>query len=241
MQMETNYDRYVAHFDMLGFKSAITRNLDEAWGALSDLRLSMDKILKMCIGDLSTGQVIADRIKAYIFSDSVLIFTHSNQPDDLKAILILASHLFSESLASCVPLRGGISFGRFLFNPDLHLFCGTPFVRAYQLAESSQWSGIIVDKSVAKNYFNGTSKLTSNNTSVLVQWDVPVKPSGIQRHWVVNWPLVFKDSFNKPAPITPEDYYQAFESLFGPYSELSDSAKAKYKNTVSFINWVLDS
>jgi hypothetical protein len=123
-----NQNRYVAHFDMLGFKTAIDRNLNEAWGALCDLRASMDKILKLAIEDTISNQVIADRIRAYIFSDSILIFTLSDLPEDLKAILILSSHLFSESLASCVPLRGGISHGKFFFNLDLHLFCGKPFV-----------------------------------------------------------------------------------------------------------------
>ncbi|MCP4711244.1 MAG: FRG domain-containing protein [Planctomycetes bacterium] len=161
MDNKLDHKRYVAHFDMLGFKSVIARDLDEAWGALCDLRSSMDKILRMAIGDISTGQVIADRIRAHIFSDSILIFTLSNKPEDLKAILILSSQLFSKSLESCVPLRGGISVGKFYFNEDLNLFCGTPFVQAYQIAESAQWSGIVVHDSVAKNYFKEPSRLTS--------------------------------------------------------------------------------
>lgn len=235
------YNRYVAHFDMLGFKSAIVRNLDEAWGALSDLRASMDKILNMAIGELSSNKIISDRIKAYIFSDSILIFTFSNQPEDLMAILILTSQLFSDSLASCVPLRGGISFGEFRFNCDKHLFCGKPFVQAYQIAERTQWSGIVVHDSVANKYFNESSSPTSGEKPILVQWNVPIKPSGQKKHWVINWPHIFKDSFNKPAPITTEEFYQAFESLFGPYNELEENAKIKYVNTVEFVNWALDS
>ena len=232
-------NRYVAHFDMLGFKSAIARNFDEAWGALRDLRASMDKILGMAIGSMSTDKVIADRIRAFIFSDSILIFTLSNKPEDLKAILILSSELFSGSLASCVPLRGGISLGKFYFDLEKHLFCGVPFVQAYEIAERAQWSGIVVHDSVAKNYFDDPSKPMSGEAHVLVQWDVPVKPSGQKKHWVINWPHIYKHSFNKPAPITTEDFYQAFESFFGSYEELKLDAKIKYENTVKFVNWVL--
>lgn len=240
MNDKLDQNRYVAHFDMLGFKSAIARNLDEAWGALCDLRSSMDKILRMAIGDIPTGQLIDDRIRAYIFSDSILIFTLSNQPEDLKAILILTSQLFSDALASCVLLRGGISFGKFYFNEQLNLFCGIPFVQAYQIAERAQWSGIVVHDSVATRYFNEPSKLTSNNAHVLIQWDVPIKPSGQKKQWVINWPHVFNGSFNKPAPITTKDFYQAFESLFGSYSELKEDARIKYVNTVEFVNFALN-
>ncbi len=240
-EMNNKHDqsRYVAHFDMLGFKTAIDRNLDEAWGALCDLRSCMDKILRMAIGDISSNQVIADRIRAYIFSDSILIFTLSNLPEDLKAILVLTSHLFSKSLASCVPLRGGISSGEFLFNTDLHLFCGKPFVQAYKIAERAQWAGIVVSDSVAKNYFDDPSRLMSQGCPILVKWEVPVKPSGKQEHWVVNWPHIFKNSFSKSIPITAEEFYRAFESLFGPYDDLREDARIKHENTVAFINWAL--
>lgn len=239
MNETIDHNRYVAYFDMLGFKSAISRNLDNAWGALCDLRSSMDKIMKLAIGDISSREIIADRIRAYIFSDSILIFTLSNHPQDLKAILILTSQLFSDSLASCVPLRGGISLGKFFFNPNLNLFCGTPFVEAYQLSECAKWSGIIVSNSVAKKYFNEPSRITSAELPILVEWNVPIKPSGNLKQWVVNWPHIFKNSFRKSAPIAVRDYYQAFESLFGPYDQLTDDAKIKYDNTVEFINWAL--
>lgn len=232
-------NRYVAHFDMLGFKNAITRNLDEAWGALCDLRSSMDEILRMTIENISPKQIIDNRIKAHIFSDSILIFTLSNQPEDLKAILILTVQLFAKSLAACVPLRGGISFGKFYFNHNLNLFCGVPFVQAYQIGECAQWSGIVVHDSVAKNYFNDPDKPTSGEAPALVQWGVPIKPSGQKEHWVINWPHICKSSFNK-SPITTKKYYQAFESLFGSYDELKEDAKTKYENTVKFVNWALD-
>lgn len=239
MNETDNQNRYVAHFDMLGFKSAIARNTDEAWGALSDLRSAMDKILRSVIKDISSGQIIADRIRAFIFSDSILVFTLSDQSEDLKAILILTSQLFSKSLASCVPLRGGISVGRFLFNPDLSLFCGAPFVEAYQISERAQWSGIVVSNSVAENYFNEPAKQMSEGHPILVEWDVPVKSTDNLKQWVINWPQIFKNSFKKPAPMTSEEFYQAFESLFGPYKDLREDVKIKYDNTVKFINWAL--
>ena len=233
-----DHNRYVAHFDMLGFKNAISRDVDEAWGALSDLRACMDRILNIDIQDLSSGKIISDRIKAYIFSDSILVFSIGNSPADLKSIFILTSQLFAFSLASCVPLRGGISFGEFFFNLDLHLFCGEPFVKAYQIAERAQWSGIVVDDIVAEHFCRKNINLSSHGTPVLTQWEVPVKPSGTRRHWVVNWPKLFKNNFRKNTPISVGEYYMAFERLFGSYEDLPEDVKKKYENTVKFINTV---
>jgi hypothetical protein len=233
-----NHNRYVAHFDMLGFKNAILRNVDEAWGALSDLRDCMDRILNIDIQDLSSGQIISDRIRAYIFSDSILVFSLGNSPADLKSILMLITQLFASCLASSGPLRGGISYGEFFFNPDLHLFCGEPFVKAYQIAERAQWSGIVVDDIVAEHFYRKNINLSSHGTPALTQWDVPVKPCGNQRHWVVNWPKLFKNNFRKNIPICVAQYYLAFERLFGAYKDLPENVRIKYENTVGFINTV---
>jgi hypothetical protein len=56
---------------------------------------------------------------------------------------------------------------------------------------------------------------------------------------VINWPQIFNNSFKKPAPITSEEFYQAFETLFGLYKDLKEDVKIKYDNTVKFINWSL--
>jgi hypothetical protein len=203
MNNQEKYKRYVAHFDMLGFKSATLRNPDEAWGALGDLRACMDKILKLHIKVLSANEIISNRIKAYIFSDTILIFTLRDEPKDLISMLVLTSQLFANALHFCIPLRGGISYGNFFFNSDLHLFCGVPFVKAYEIGEMAQWSGIVVDESVAEHYYkNLKNVLTSYGSPTIIQWDVPIKSNSAKKSWVVNWPVIFRGNFKKNPPIS---------------------------------------
>ncbi|PIS26298.1 MAG: hypothetical protein COT45_00970 [bacterium (Candidatus Stahlbacteria) CG08_land_8_20_14_0_20_40_26] len=235
MDNQEKYKRYVAHFDMLGFKNATLRNPDEAWKALSSLRACMDRVLELHIKVLSTNEIISNRIKAYIFSDSILIFTLRDEPKDLISMLVLTSQIFADSLHACIPLRGGISYGDFFFNLDLHLFCGTPFVKAYEIGEMVQWSGIVVDKAVAEHYQKNPFP-KSRGSPIIIQWDVPVKPYGKKKFWVVNWSVIFRRNFKKELPISVQDYYEAFKSLFGPYENLPADVKAKYENTVNFIN-----
>ena len=236
--MQSN-KRYVAHFDMLGFKTAVLRNQKEAWGALSDLQACMSKIERMGLIDLSKGETIEDRVKCYIFSDSILMFTLGDSRADLMSILIFASQLFGDSLHACVPLRGGIAFGDFLVDLDLHLFCGVPFVRAYELGERAQWSGIVVDDNIAEHCTKHGDPTTYGGKSTLIKWDVPLKNNNKESQWVINWPLVLKKSWKVKPPISAEEYYQAFEGLFGPYNDLQLDVKAKYENTVDFVNYVL--
>ncbi|MDP2938700.1 MAG: hypothetical protein Q8O13_01265 [Candidatus Omnitrophota bacterium] len=227
--------RYVAHFDMLGFKNATLRNPIEAWGALSDLRASMDKMLNLHIKVLSTNEIISNRIRAYIFSDSILIFTLSDEPQDLVSMLTLTSEFFSNALHRCIPLRGGISYGDFFFNLDLHLFCGIPFVKAHELSEIAQWNGIIVDDNVAEHYRKSINIMSYTNGPIIIQWKVPLKDNNDKLFWVVNWPDIFRNNFKKP-PISVPDYYESFKSLFGSYEDLTSDVKIKYVNTVNFIN-----
>lgn len=233
---------YVAHFDMLGFKGAINRNPDVAWVALNNLKECMEKILSKDIEVTATKEIIGDRVVPDIFSDTILIFTSGDEPIDLISILVLTSELYKDALSKCVPLRGGISYGDFFVSPDLKICCGIPFVRAYELGEMAQWTGIVLDDIVADHYNNlddPNLNLMVEDKPTIIQWDVPTKLNGMKKLWVIAWPLVYKNNFTVDLPITVQDYYQAFEPLFGPYVELPDNVKAIYENSVYFINTML--
>jgi hypothetical protein len=231
--MKQSHNRFVAHFDMLGMKQAILRNVDEAWGALSDINEARKRIYKISLEIKGSTKVVADRVRTFFFSDTVIIFTLSDEPEDLYAILVLSSELFSNSLHRCVPLRGGIAYGEFFFNLEESLFLGKPLVEAHIIGECAQWIGIVVDQFVAemaKHYPIGEE---------IIQWDVPQKDNGIKKEFVLNWPWIFRDNFTVK-PVTIDAFYEAFKPLFGPYDDLRESDKIKYRNTVTFINSMLN-
>ncbi len=235
------HKRYVAHFDMLGFKKATVRNPDRAWRALGKLRLCMDQLPNYKLAHVAQDRTIPNRLQTRIFSDSILVFSVSDQIDDLTGMLLLTSQLFADVLTFCLPLRGGISYGDFFVDDDLQLYCGIPFVKAYELGEQSQWCGIVLDEVVAERFNEQPDGplTTHDNIPTIVQWDVPVKVEGKvgkKKSWVVNWPVIFREGFTKRRPLSIQEYYQAFEVLLGPYEGLPRDAKDKHKNTVDFIN-----
>jgi hypothetical protein len=237
------HNRYVAFFDILGFKEAVRNDIDEAWGALEDVRVSMEETLNLFIK--TPNDIIltrnTERTAATNFSDSILIFSLEGNFNDLHSILISSTTFFAKSLERCVPLRGGISYGNFYFNFEKNLFCGKPLIRAYEIAESAQWSGIIVDDNVAKHYLNNPIK--SEGKMAIIKHPVSTKEKKAIRKkelWILNWPLVCKNNFKAESPISSELYSKAFESLFrGTYEEWSNDIKSKYDNTVEFINSIL--
>jgi len=231
--------RYVAHFDMLGFKSAVCRNIDEAWGALSDLRAALDQMHSYGIKDTYAEKDIRNKIHAKILSDTIICYSLDNTSEDLMSILMLSAQLYYDSLSKCVPLRGGISYGKFYINENLDLVCGIPLIKAYQISENLQWSGIVVDESVANIFFNTRNGSSFFQNDLLVEWGIPSKEKKNNKCWVVNWPKIHFNDFKNKMPITVDKYYAPLERLFGEYNNLSDYVKNKYVNTVDFINNVI--
>ena len=226
--------RFVAHFDMLGMSSLVEKDPDLAWEALSKLALAKEATLQECpLGLRSTGRPVADYVHSFTFSDTVILFSQSETAEDLCAITVLCSELFKDALHASIPIRGGLSLGRFLFNLDHNLFAGPALIEAYRLGEASQWLGLTIAKEVADRLAKAPA--ISPGVETIVEWDVPTK-SGLRRRHVVNWPEIFRGNFSVPLPITVAQFYQAFEQLFGSFADLAIETQQKYVNTVEFVN-----
>ncbi len=230
-----NSRRYVVHFDLLGMKNAIVRDEMEAWGALCDLNACRKEASAIVMQIQSTGKLISDRVRTFIFSDTVIMFSYGDEEVDLWATLVLASELFGKAFNSCVPIRGGVALGDFRFNLDENLFAGSAHVRAYELAETAQWLGIVVDEQVGEL----AGHLPLGNK--IIRHDVPLKNGQSLNQAVIDWPVIFANNWKASPPITMPQFYQAFEPLFGPYASLPVDAKRKWENTLDFVNARLES
>ena len=233
-----NSNRYVAHFDMLGMTSAIRKNADEAWGALSDLRKSEKDIVNKYRIRLPNSNTFVDgRVHSKRFSDTIVFYTLGNQIEDLYAILFKSALLFCESLKNCVPLRGGIAFGEFFINDELDMFLGKALVDAHDLGETAQWLGVVIGDAI---YQKRDLIPDHNNQHFIIKWDLSIKGEKEikkESNSVLNWPTSFKPTVN--IPVSLKDFYAPFERLFGPFEELPTNIQGKYKNTVDFMNYQL--
>jgi hypothetical protein len=233
-------NRYVAHVDMLGMSGLILKNPKLAWEAVSKMTQAKKKKLSDSFTVGNRHSFFKDHVAAFTFSDTILLFTKSDDADDLRAILMVCLELFAQVLHGSIPVRIGVAHGQFVFNGDEGLFVGPPLVHAYRQGEAAQWIGAVLDKTVA----DGARKLQPEFLSydrlpLVVDWDVPVKPGGTELHPVLSWPRSHRKNFAVALPISVEDFYRAFVQLFGPWSSLRSEDRRKYENTVSFVNATL--
>lgn len=227
--------RFVAHLDILGMSSIVERDADAAWSMLSDLATVRDTAKASVLEFVDTGTVIAisDVISSVTFSDTILLFTKGGTDSELRCLLVLISEIFHKALCRCVPVRVGISFGTFYFNLEKSMYAGPALIDAYRIGESAQWLGIalsdsVKERSIALNMATGKSK-------VVVPWALPIR-NGTRSCSVINWPAIFAHDFNVSPPISVEQFYKAFEPIFGAFGHLAPDVQDKYRHTIEFLN-----
>jgi len=222
---------------MLGMKSAVCRDEFKAFEALCSIESAREQVYGYSFRLEGMNEIIPlkDRLKYYIFSDSIVAFTYKNEIEDLWAILLFSTEIFCTCLHKCVPLRGGISFGDFLFDLEKRLFVGKPLVEAHAISEQAQWIGIILSDYVASQSIENNIRGGSGKP-IAVDWDVEQKDGSFKNNSVINWLATHGGNFTVKPPISVPQFYKAFESLFGEYFNLEAKVKIKYENTVKFIN-----
>jgi hypothetical protein len=234
--------RFVAHIDILGMSSIVERDADLAWQVLSDLVAVRDRISNYALEFLDTKDLIAipEVIQIVTFSDTILLFTKDSSDTNLRCLIVVVAEMFHKALCQCVPVRAGISFGTFYFNIEKSMYAGPALIDAYRVGEAAQWSGITLSQSVQDRAM--ALKMMSGNSKVVVPWNLPVKDKANPCQviaipsWVVNWPAVVAHDLTVSPPISTEQFYQPFEGIFGPLRQLPQEVRAKYSNTVEFLN-----
>lgn len=233
--MENAPQRYVAHLDILGMRTLTTRDHHEAWEMLSALEIALttSKMATIVSESFDEPIHIPEMVKSVAFSDTIVLYSNADSPRDFHAIFTAVVNLFSKALHLRVPIRIGISKGIFYADEQRSMYAGPALIEAYDIGEASQWLGIVLSASVAKDAI--IQNLRKGTSNIVVDWDVPTK-NGTVKASVANWPVALEDSFKIEPPLTPQQLYQIFEEYYGPFSMLSESDAGKYINTVKFIN-----
>lgn len=232
--------RFVAHVDILGMSTLVENNFEEAWGMLSDLVHVRDEARLHEYEFVETNERlnVYQQIHIITFSDTLLLFTASDTPLELKSMIILVTEIFHKALCKCVPVRAGIAVGEFRFNLDKSMYAGPALIEAYRIGESAQWLGITLSESIQEMATSQNMRAADRN--VIVEWEVPLKDDE-KRGFVVNWPAIFAHDLTMNPPVSVNDFYTAFEQSFGKFDELPREIQAKYQNTVYFMNHQLES
>ncbi len=226
---------------MLGMSELTLRDPRLAWSAVSEMPLARRRRVQALSYTVNGHDTrIADHVEAFTFSDTVLLFTRSDDAEDLRSILFACVEMLAQLLHRCIPVRIGVAHGLFVFNLDEGLFVGPPLIQAYRIGEEAQWLGAVLDDPVAEQAAQLEPAFSDvKGLDMVVPWNVPLRNGTSVRRPVLAWPRSHRANLQVEPPVSIDQFYQAFERLFGPLSGLPPADRAKYENTVSFLNAML--
>ncbi|MGP8250628.1 MAG: hypothetical protein ACLQHF_01245, partial [Terracidiphilus sp.] len=104
-QWET-HECWVAHFDILGFKSL----LDQGWMEFKTV-LSQSKIDDILNAIESISPYFRANIDYLFYADTFIFYSKSDQAQDYTSMLSVAQKFIRECIYIKLPVRGAISFG----------------------------------------------------------------------------------------------------------------------------------
>lgn len=219
-------NRFVAFFDILGFKDRIMRSShQDIYKDLENLHSEFDLIqTQNVLDEFDTGVHFVN------FSDSFAIFSKSNSIEDFSAFCYITAHSFIKILELNIPVKGAVAYGLCSVNKENRIFFGQPIIDAFQLEEDLNYLGIVCHHTFTKYLedFNGDkTKLVSLN-KMLKEHKTPLK-SGIITHTNIAW-------YETPGN---DDIKKHLELLNNFRFTMSGSARKYLDNTIGIINKTL--
>lgn len=231
--------RFVAHIDILGMRAMVRRDAEQAWKVLSGLANVRNHLGALEIAHISAGsrEPLAQRVFSVMFSDTIVLFTKTEEDEDLQAILVACAELLHKAMCAFVPVRIGLAGGQFFFNLDSSMYAGPALIEAYEIGEAAQWLGIVTTEPICRQA--KAANFGSGSDDIVIPAAIPTK-QGTVPGYAMNWVAVYRHDFKVPPPISTELFYSQFVDAFGPFVELGAAEQQKYINTTNFINLHLE-
>lgn len=199
---ERTAPRYVAFFDVMGFKAMLDRHAGEP-EAIYEL---MDSLRKAAASaeelNYNTRTPIGPMnfpgcwVRFAQFSDSIVLITRDASQQSSALIALATQFMFIRALGIGVPIRGAIARGEFTADFDKQIFFGQPLVDAYLLEEKQAWYGACYHSSCddAPEEEREYPPVPEGWLATSCMYQVPVKGDhGHEELNAINWAVAFHD------------------------------------------------
>jgi hypothetical protein len=213
----------------------VRRDAEQAWNVLSGLATVRDHLTNLGLTRIDVGhrEALAERVFSVMFSDTIVLFTKTDDNADLQSILIACGELLHKAMCKFVPVRIGLAGGQFFFNLESSMYAGPALIDAYEIGERAQWLGVVTTEEIWRQACAADFK--SGTDDIVIRTDVPTK-EGIEPGFAMDWVACYRHDFKVKPPIAVELFYSQFEHAFGPFNALPASQQQKYVNTTNFVN-----
>jgi hypothetical protein len=225
--------KYIALFDILGFKATVEDNLlvhvvREFEGLLTSADFYLDRIIR------GYGWRGSSLVSYTVFSDTIIVSTHDISLRAFYTLVKFCQILMGRSFYSCLPLRGAITKGNVFIRDKITV--GMPIIRAYQMEQAQDWVGCWVDEEcVTSTEAEIEAAAASENIGwkrALLKYNIPLKSGATNQHWALNW-IPFLNTHNDDLD---GEINRSFMTHYRQ-TEVSEEIKRKVANTKKFIEY----
>lgn len=188
-------NKFVAFFDILGFKNLVERNSHEKLvkiyqEVLLDTVSEIKRLGLEIHKNDKTALKALESIKQFIISDSIILIQNDCTHRGLFFITLQAKVLLQMAMEEGIPLRGAISVGPVTILESFGTtIIGQGLVNAYSLEGIQNWSGAIIDDKCFKIHpkDNLFLEILDVKTPLFGIYKVPTKLQEVKDYHVINW------------------------------------------------------
>lgn len=232
-EFEPTCDRFIAYFDLMGFKDFVYRNshdeVKKTVDFVCNIVKTIDSIgLKILNGKTSKAPNSFSEVavRAVVFSDSVIFISNSNTIHDAREIIFVSGYFLCKLFDKSIPVKGALAYGTFTADFEKSSFFGRPLIDAFLLAEETYFYGAVLHHTF-ETYWKKIDK--SNSTNIGTTKSVPMK-GGYITHSHIDI-AVYKTLF--PDAVSLEVVIEKFyESVSGSTRLYVDNTKKVYSTTL---------
>lgn len=216
-QWET-YECWVAHFDILGFKSLLAHQSRDFKTILS--QIDIDEIIESID---AMPPLYREHVDYLFYADTFIFYSKSGQIQDYPSILSVAQRFIRKCISIKLPVRGAISFGELIFGHEKKILMGMAFLESYEYSEDQNWLGLLLTPSATKEVYKHSLNPLRHS---YINREIPLRKHTIFNEDIYAYTFC-EGSANFPCP------------LLGDLNEMLQAApvaeKTKYENTIGFI------
>jgi len=231
-------ERFVAIFDILGFKNRVMRDKHEnIYNDLKAIQVN-ESVLHDTLGKQSVKELfVGSGIHIVKFSDSIILFSENNSVESFIYFLISARFVFASVLKKDFLVKGGMAYGDVSLDRDKQLYFGQPIIDAYSLQKEVDYIGVVAHNSIdgfKQQEIDKTNKFYPVLNQLLFEGKCPLKKSGLITHLNLNWFRKLVDNENeKGADDIKKDIIIRLKKY---YLGVAGSPRRYIENTIDFLN-----
>jgi len=185
---KTTDNRFVAFFDILGFKDQVMRKShNEIYEQLSKISKTRNFIANATNHEKIYEKYNDAEIYIVNFSDSIVVFSKNDNIGNFKYFLVAIRWLFARTIEDNIPIKGGFAYGEVSLNKSEQIYFGQPIIDAYLIEEDVNYFGLVAHNSI-DNYIT-TNKVELSEEffkHMFFEAQTPLKCGKII-HQNVNW------------------------------------------------------